>query len=131
MRGAWDPISGHQAALYTNPNDPYKGKGLSIEESVNYYMAQGAPSQKIVIGAAYYTRGWEKVKNDGTDKNNPGLFGTAEVVTKDADGTPSTGANPEIPIKNGEGGRMTGVWSYNALEDLKKKYTGLKNIGMM
>ncbi|MGL4774487.1 MAG: glycosyl hydrolase family 18 protein [Clostridium sp.] len=126
MRGAWDQLSGHQAGLYTNPKDPLKGKGLSIDESVKYYISQGAPSDKIVIGAAYYTRGWEKVKNENIDPSNPGLFGTAEVCTKDADGTPTTGANPEIPIKDGEGGRMTGVWSYNALEDLKKKYTGLK-----
>ncbi|MEG0295804.1 MAG: glycosyl hydrolase family 18 protein [Clostridium sp.] len=126
MRGAWDQISGHQAGLYTNPKDPMAGKGLSIDESVNYYMDQGAPSDKIVIGAAYYTRGWEKVSNEGIDPKNPGLFGTAAVCTTDADGTPSTGANPEIAIKNGEGGRMTGVWSYNALDDLKKRYSGLQ-----
>ena len=61
MRGAWDNISGHQTGLYTNSKDPFKDKGLSIDESVKYYLSQGAPSEKIVIGAAYYTRGWEKV----------------------------------------------------------------------
>ena len=126
MRGAWDNISGHQTGLYTNSKDPFKDKGLSIDESVKYYLSQGAPSEKIVIGAAYYTRGWEKVSSEGTSTTTPGLFGDAALVTTDADGTPTTGAWPEAPLKNGEGGRMTGVWSYNALDGLKAKYSGLK-----
>ena len=126
MRGAWDNISGHQTGLYTNSKDPFKDKGLSIDESVKYYLSQGAPSEKIVIGAAYYTRGWEKVSSEGTATATPGLFGDAALVTTDADGTPTTGAWPEAPLKNGEGGRMTGVWSYNALDALKSKYSGLK-----
>ncbi|WP_066889457.1 glycosyl hydrolase family 18 protein [Clostridium nigeriense] len=126
MSGAWDTISGHQTALYTNPNSPYKGACLSVDESVNYYISQGAKPEKIVIGAAYYTRGWEKVSNNGPDKNNPGLFGTAAAVNKDADLTPTPGALNEAGIKNGEGGRAGGVWSYNALSQLKAKYTGLK-----
>ena len=126
MCGAWSTVSGHQTALYTNPNSPSKGEGLSVDESVNYYISQGAKPEKIVIGAAYYTRGWEQVSNNGTDPNNPGLFGTAAVVNKDADLNPTPGALNEAPIKNGEGGRAGGVWSYNALDKLKEKYTGLK-----
>ncbi|KLE17556.1 glycosyl hydrolase family 18 protein [Clostridium sp. C8] len=126
MAGAWSTVSGHQTALYTNPNSPFKGECLSVDESVNYYIANGAKPEKIVIGAAYYTRGWEKVSNNGPDASNPGLFGTAAVVNKDADLTPTPGALNEAPIKNGEGGRAGGVWSYNALNQLKAKYTGLK-----
>ena len=126
MAGAWDNFSGHQAALYTNPNSPSKGDGLSVDESVNYYISQGAKADKIVIGACYYTRGWEKVSNDGPDANNPGLFGSAAVVNKDADFKETPGALNEAPLKDGEGGRCGGVWSYNALNELKTKYPGLK-----
>lgn len=126
MRGAWDTISGHQTPLYTNPNDPFKGKGLSVDESVNYFISKGAEPEKIVVGAAYYTRGWEKVSNDNVDPDNPGLFGTAEKVAKDADQTLTTGADNEAPVKNGEGGRRGGVWSYRSLDELKSKYQGLK-----
>lgn len=126
MAGAWSTVSGHQTALYTNPNSPFKGECLSVDESVNYYIAKGAKPEKIVIGAAYYTRGWEKVSNNGPDAANHGLFGTAAVVNKDADLSPTPGALNEAPIKNGEGGRAGGVWSYNALNQLKAKYTGLK-----
>ena len=36
MKVAWDDNSGHHTALYPNPNDPCKGKGLSVDESINY-----------------------------------------------------------------------------------------------
>lgn len=126
MAGAWSTTSGHQTALYTNPNAPEEYKGLSVDESVKYYISQGAEREKIVVGAAYYTRGWEQVSDKGTDPNNPGLFGEAAVVNKDADLSPTPGALNEAPLKNGEGGRAGGVWGYNALDKLKSKYTGLK-----
>lgn len=127
MAGAWNTVSGHQAALYTNPNSPFKNEDtLSVDQSVKYYLSKGAKPEKVVIGAAYYTRGWQQVSNNGPDSNNPGLFGTAAVVNKDADLNPTTGALNEAPIKNGEGGRAGGVWSYNALDKLKVAYPGLK-----
>lgn len=123
MRGAWEPISGHHTGLYNNPNDPDIGKGLSVDDSVKYYLSQGAPSEKIVIGAAYYTRGWEKVKDKGVDPKNPGLFGEAEVNYRDADQSLTSGAMPEAPLRNGDGGRRTGTWSYN---NIYEKVTGSK-----
>ena len=36
MRGAWDEYSGHQTGLYTNPDDPYKESGLSVDDAVTY-----------------------------------------------------------------------------------------------
>ncbi|MGL5820461.1 MAG: glycosyl hydrolase family 18 protein [Sarcina sp.] len=125
MRGAWDETSGHQTGLYTNPLDPTLGAGLSVDESVNYLIEQGAEPEKIVVGAAYYTRGWNEVA-PGPDANNPGLFGEASLSFKDADQTPSRGAVNEAPMKVGEAGRAGGVWSYNKLDELKKKFPGLK-----
>lgn len=125
MRGAWDETSGHQTGLYTNPNDPLKDAGLSVDDSVQYLLANGAVADKIVIGCAFYTRGWQKVTGEA-DSNLPGLFGTAEAVSKDADLSPSKGALNEAPIKNGEGGRCGGVWGYGSLDKLKAAYPGLK-----
>lgn len=124
MHGAWDERSGHQTGLYTNPEDPTKDSGLSVDDAVTYLIANGAPAQKIVIGAAFYTRGWQKV-SEGTIPELPGLFGEAEVCTKDADQSPSRGANNEAPLKEGEGGRMGGVWSYRSIDKLKSAYPGL------
>lgn len=125
LHGAWDQYSGHQTGLYTNPDDPTKDAGLSVDDAVTYLMANGAPANKIVIGAAFYTRGWQKVAK-GDNPELPGLFGEAELVNKDADQTPSRGANNEAPLKDGEGGRVGGVWSYRSLAQLKGTYAGLK-----
>ncbi|MGL6105739.1 glycosyl hydrolase family 18 protein [Romboutsia sp.] len=125
MRGAWDEYSGHQTGLYPNPNEPIAGNNLSIDESVDYLIEKGAESEKIVIGAAYYTRGWDKV-SAGPDKSLPGLFGEAAVTTKDADQTPSRGAVNEAALTVGDGGRMSGVWSYRSMDKLKANYPGLK-----
>lgn len=125
MRGAWDDTSGHQTALYANPNDPTKDSGLSIDQSVKYLLSNGAKSDKIVIGSAYYTRGWQKVSK-GPDAKTPGLYGTAELVSKNADGTAARGAKNEAPLKAGDGGVATGVWSYRSLDKLKAEYPGIK-----
>lgn len=125
MRGAWDSYSGHQTPLYGNPADPYYNSGYSVDQTVKYLLANGAVAEKIVIGAAFYTRGWEKVSAGG-NASLPGLFGEAALAVLDADQSPSRGALNEAPLKNGEGGRRGGVWSYRSISDLKSKYTGLK-----
>lgn len=118
MHGAWDECSGHQTGLYTNPDDPTKAAGLSVDAAVTYLMENGAIADKIVIGAAFYTRGWQKVEQ-GANKELPGLFGAAQLCNKDADQTASRGANNEAPLKDGEGGRVGGVWSYRSIGNLK------------
>ena len=44
--------------------------------------------KKIVVGVAPYTRAWAGVKSDGLDKENPGLYASANPNSvKSADGT--------------------------------------------
>lgn len=124
MHGAWDETSSHQTGLYTNPDDPTSDAGLSVDDAVTFLLANGAKANKIVIGAAFYTRGWQKVA-EGSNPNLPGLFGTAELCSKDADQTATRGASNEAPLKDGEGGRAGGVWSYRSIDKLKTAYPGL------
>lgn len=124
--GAWEGTSGHQAALYDNPNSPYAGKGFSADSSIKYYKEKGAPSEKIVLGAAYYTRGWEKVDNNVPDSKLPGLYGTATKVNKDADFALSYGAKNDKPLAIGDGGRNAGNWAWRNQDKLKAAYPGLK-----
>lgn len=126
MRGAWDSVSGHQTPLYGNPADPYYEAGYSVDQTVEYMLSQGAPAEKIVVGCAFYTRGWNQVDAEGTVPGMPGLFGNAAKNYKDADQTPSYGAVNEAPMKVGDGGRAGGVWSYNAIDTLKSRFPGIK-----
>ncbi|MBC1417470.1 glycosyl hydrolase family 18 protein [Listeria fleischmannii] len=120
MNGAWTPNSAHQTALYGNPADPNYSSGFSVDQTVTYLKNQGVPSDKIVIGAAFYTRGWNKVAA-GQDPLHPGLFQPAEKNNKDADQSPTYGAPNASPLTVGDGGRAGGVWPYRLLDQLKTK----------
>ena len=123
--GAWDSKSGHQSALYENPHSDYAGKGFSIDSSIKNFLKLGAPANKLVVGAAFYTRGWEKVNNDGPDASLPGLYGTAEKVNKDVDQTPGYGAKNDKPNKVGDGGRNAGNWAWRNRDLLMAAYPGM------
>lgn len=106
MSGSWNGKAGHHSALYSNPADPYAGSGLSVDASVKHLLAQGADPKKIVIGCAFYTRGWPKVANDGGVPGLPGLFGTAQESTE--------------PFPNG------GIWSYMDFGQMHAAHPGLE-----
>lgn len=125
MNGAWSKTSGHQTALYGNPDDPNYDSGLSVDQTVRFLQAKGAASEKIVIGAAFYTRGWNEVEK-GENANLPGLFQTAKKNNVDADGSLSYGAANKNDVKIGDGGRVGGVWPYRNIGDLLGKDSGLK-----
>ena len=124
MRGAWSPTSGHHTSLYGNPADPDYAQGLSVDQTVNYLTKQGVDSSKIVIGSAFYTRGWNKVA-PGTNTAQPGLFQAAEKNNKDADLSPTYGAPNEKALATGDGGRAGGVWAYRSISTLLTKSDGL------
>lgn len=136
LRGAWSQHASHQTPLYTNKNIvrtgdndevlDYSADDFSVDGAVQYLLDEGVPSEKIVIGCAFYTRGWEKV-DKGEIEGLPGLYGYASPAGKDADlVTMSRGANNEAPLKDGEGGRRGGVWSYSSMDKLKAAYPDLQ-----
>lgn len=78
--GAWESTTSHHAALFDN-----KGihAGFNAADAVTNLLAAGVPSQKIVVGAAFYGRGWTNTRNTGS--HAPELFplyGTASAGTK-------------------------------------------------
>ncbi|MBP2097745.1 glycosyl hydrolase family 18 protein [Enterococcus rivorum] len=122
MNGAFSEKSAHHTALYAHPDAP---NDYSVETVVNYLRSKNVPANKIVIGAAMYTRGWNTVEK-GDNPNLPGLFQKAALNSKDADHSPSRGASNELPLNLGDGGRAGGVWSYRNLDQLKRKVPDLK-----
>ena len=60
--GNWgDNIATHHTNLYSTEYTKY-----SIDQSVKYYMSKGVPSNKIMIGVAFYSRGF--ANTDGLGK---------------------------------------------------------------
>ncbi|MEI1232885.1 glycosyl hydrolase family 18 protein [Enterococcus mundtii] len=124
MNGGWGDRSGHHTALYGNPADPNYDQGLSVDQTVQFLRDEGAPAEKIVIGAAFYTRGWHEVA-EGNDPLLPGLFQTAEQSNRNADLSATYGAKNKGPLVVGDGGRAGGVWPYRNIPDLISATSGL------
>ncbi len=71
MHGGWDATgpTNFQAPLYSSPDDPTKPTSISVDATLNDFLAKGVPPEKIVMGIPFYGRGWTGVPN-----NNNGLY---------------------------------------------------------
>ncbi|NMO94444.1 glycoside hydrolase family 18 protein [Paenibacillus lemnae] len=65
MRGGFQVLTGHHTNLYTPTGDLFR---ISVEASVKLFHQAGVPKDKIVIGAAFYSRVW-----NGVPDRNKGL----------------------------------------------------------
>ena len=83
LNGDWNSFTGHHTPLYTNEAynpETMPEASFSIDSLISYLENKYGNTidlSKIIVGVAPYTRGWAGVKDDGLDKNNPGLFATA------------------------------------------------------
>jgi chitinase len=50
--------------LYNNPAYPDGEKAFTVENIVKYLLARGVDPSKVVIGVAFYTRGWMVESNE-------------------------------------------------------------------
>jgi chitinase len=57
FHGVWDNKLGHNSPLHAGPADQSATeKQLNIDASVNYWIQQGAPKQKLILGMPLYGR---------------------------------------------------------------------------
>lgn len=65
--GGWNTVSGHHTNLYTSSGDSNQ---YSAHRSIQAFMAAGVPANKIVMGIAFYGKGWqmESTENNGLYK---------------------------------------------------------------
>ncbi|MBZ0221510.1 MAG: glycoside hydrolase family 9 protein [Dokdonella sp.] len=56
--GPWDDGTGHNAPLFTHPDNP---KQLSAASVVDLYVQAGVPPRKIVLGVPFYGKVWGQV----------------------------------------------------------------------
>ena len=68
LSGAWDPITGHNSALYDQAANPAHDD-LNLDAAVNAYLGAGTPPDKLVVGVPFYGR----VFGDVGSENN-GLY---------------------------------------------------------
>ena len=58
LRGGYSHATGHHTNLFTPQTDFYD---VSVKTGVEAYLAAGVPREKLVIGAAFYSRLWKGV----------------------------------------------------------------------
>lgn len=56
MHGSWEDFLGHQAPLYPRRDESPDQRKLNVEWAVNYWLNQGCPKEKLVVGLALYGR---------------------------------------------------------------------------
>jgi chitinase len=64
--GAWSSATGFNAPLYPAAADP---AGLSVDTTVQAYLAAGVPADKLVLGLPFFGHGWQ-----GVASVNNGLY---------------------------------------------------------
>ncbi|HKM98493.1 MAG TPA: glycosyl hydrolase family 18 protein [Buttiauxella sp.] len=100
IHGAFDPITGHNAALYANSKD--EDQKLNVAATMNEYVnTWHVPKNKLLMGIPYYGRGWGNVEPTEIVKGLPGLFapGTATVHGTWDDVDQNTGTHPWYVLK--------------------------------
>ncbi|CAL4061012.1 unnamed protein product, partial [Meganyctiphanes norvegica] len=63
MHGDWDPIADHHAPLYSRDT---VSDNLNCDNAVNYWIDNGAPASKLVLGVPVYGRSFTLSSNDKT-----------------------------------------------------------------
>jgi len=96
IHGPFEPVTGHQSALYHNPFEPYHDiidpntpwEQLNTDAAMRHFESFGIHPNKLVLGVPFYTRGWGSVSSVFPINNVlyneksvtlPGLFAVAPV----------------------------------------------------
>ena len=81
MRGGFQTLTGHHTNLYTSTGDLFR---ISVDASVRLFTLAGVPREKIVIGAAFYSRKWKDVPdvNNGYLQIAPSSGGYGPTYTQ-------------------------------------------------
>lgn len=85
LHGAWEPTTNHQSNLFTSRRDPSSPR-FSVDDTIEAYLRRGAPSEQLVVGVPFYSRGWTNVApaNDGLYQASGGAApGTWEAGVED------------------------------------------------
>ncbi|WNQ10516.1 glycoside hydrolase family 18 protein [Paenibacillus aurantius] len=85
MRGGFQTLTGHHTNLFAPTGDLFR---ISVARSVQLFGKAGVPREKLVIGAAFYSRMWKEVPdhNRGLHQMTPSSGGYGPEFTALAEG---------------------------------------------
>ena len=68
LHGSWETFTGHHTALYPRSTESPPQSYVNVQWAVNYWISQGCPASKIILGLATYGRSFTLANS-----NNNGL----------------------------------------------------------
>jgi chitinase len=109
--------SSHHSNVYKT-----KDTVFSVEEAVNKMLSLGVPREKIVIGAAYYSRGCNNTDGLGKPYNGKSTDMSWEAGIVDYKDLPKPGATEYYDEKAGAG------YSYDPIKKILNSYDTIKSV---
>jgi GH18 family chitinase len=73
LKGAWDPITGHQGQIFDHTPGAPSGPRYAVDDSIQIMLKAGCDPQKLALGIPFYARTFKNVAS-GPNPNLPGLF---------------------------------------------------------
>jgi chitinase len=101
--GDWSNATNDASPLYDEPANPLYNTGLTIDDTVQYYLSHGTPAAKYTMGFPLYGAGWA----GGLTSTNSGMYQNAAGTTDGAGQQTTNGTSP-VPNANGAGNCSTG-----------------------
>ncbi|RMZ93814.1 putative chitinase 3, partial [Brachionus plicatilis] len=77
FHGSWEDFLGHHAPLYARKEEVGNQTKLNVGWAVRYWLSQGCPKEKLLVGLALYGRSftYAEDKNLGASSTGPGSKG--------------------------------------------------------
>ena len=138
FHGTWEPRTNQQSALRV-PAEAPDNPDFSVENTINTWIAGGAPKRKLVLGVPYYSQGWTGVSGGGNGLFQPatgpapGLFANGTEDFKTLKKLPARGFTVHRDLRNGHAWLFDGTtfWTYDDPAVLLQKslYIRAKGLG--
>nr|ALO79349.1 chitinase 12 [Chilo suppressalis] len=73
MHGSWDSVTGHNAGLHKGDSDEAipREQLLTVDVAVEYWLREGCPPEKLVLGVPFYGRTFKLQSESNTGVRAP------------------------------------------------------------
>ncbi|XP_011310399.1 acidic mammalian chitinase [Fopius arisanus] len=142
LHGAWESVTGINAPLRAASSDTTQNKKLTVEAAVKYWLEQGAPRDKLVLGMPLYGRAFTLTNPSdnavgasargagaaGPYTREPGMLGYNEICEMQSQGNWNIVFDEERRVPYAvKGDQWVG---YDNIKSIREKAELVKDLGL-